>query len=393
MSEITPATPHYTLRPATAVLLSLSTALGGAAFLITAYVLLPYVAGPYDEALWWRIHGTLLILAALTGLAGLVLVRQDQRAAEPTAATRLRQWRMLSFAATGGYLLSYLVLSLVLGPGAPLWFALAADVAAALLALLVLAACYYAPIGHWWELTYALGSLLTLIAAMAFWFPAIDGIYGAFLFAFILYKFFRNGAWRGLLHKPAPLSWLRFLTGYTRVLGTRAARQHELLHGLMLVLAVLPLGLMFAIRPWFQPWNEEALDVFAYVMIAGTLCLYTAPLLCSGALLFWCRHYQALSPEARAHFVIRRQHLALALLGLASYIGAAGYYFGQVTRGPLAYVALSLVFLAVLLSLASRRRLLLLLPVLPIAVAVSLKKLNYIGDFLLPLYVGIPIGQ
>lgn len=392
-SQGAPPVARYQLHPMAIALLIASVIFGVGAFFVAAYILFPYIAGPYDDGLWWKFNAALIVLAGVTGLAAILLVRRDQHAAGVAAAARLKRWRVLAFACTGGYLGAYLLLCAVLTPGAPLWFAQGADVVAALLALLALAACYYAPIGHWWELFYSMGTLLTLVGAMAFWFPAIDGFYGAFLFAFILYKWSRSVIALGRGERPQSLAWGAYLVGWSRVVASRAARQHEILHTIMLALAVLPLAMFLGMRPWFQPWDEQALEMFSYVMLAGTLCLYTAPLLCSAALLFWCRHYQALDAEARAHFVVRRQHLALALLGVASYVAAAGYYFGQVVRGPLAYTVFALVIAAVLLSLASRRRLLLLLPVLPIAVAVSLKKLNYIGDFLMPLYVGIPIGK
>ena len=387
-----PAVPHYHLAPATRVLLAAAFACCAAAFCIAVYVLFPFIPGPFDEAAWWRLNAVAVLAAGALGIAALVAARRDHVAAGDRAAPRLHTWRLLAFTATGGFMAVYVLLLFLLAPGAPLWYSFSADVAAAILVLLALAACYYAPLGHWWELFYSMGLLLVLIGAFAYWFPAIDGMFGAFLFLFIIAKWAKGAYLRGWPRFDTGGNLLNWLVGHTRLPRRAPVRQHERLYTLMLLLAVAPLAAMLAMRPFFEPWTEEALDAFGAVMLFGTTTLYTAPLLCSAALLFWCRKYQSLTMDERADHFVRREHLSLVLFGVASYVAIAGYYTGQIVRGPIANVTIAIVALAVLLALGSRRRLLLFAVVLPIAVAVSLKKLNYIGDFLLPLYVGMPTG-
>lgn len=384
-----PALPAYQLRPATRLLLATAFGCFTLAFAITAYVLFPFIPGPFDEPLWWRLNAIAVALAGTLGLAALTLARRDHLAAGAAAAPRLHTWRLLAFVATGGCAGAYLLLCTLLGPGAPLWYAYSADIIAAILVLLALAACYYAPLGHWWELFYSMGLLLGLVGAFAFWFPAIDGLYGAFLFAFVIYKWAAR-VWRAGKPRLDLSGGVNWLLGYARLPKRAPVRQHERLYTLMLVLAVLPLASLAALRPYFKPWDEAALDLFTYVMLLGTTAIYTAPLLTSAALLFWCRKYQSLTPGERENRFVRREQLALSLYGLASYVAIFGYYTGQIFTGPISVLTLGLVALGSLIALGSRRRLLLFAIVLPLAVAVSLKKLNYIGDFLLPLYVGVP---
>ncbi len=385
-----PAIPYYHLRPVTRALMATAFAFCALSFAVAAYVLFPYIPGPFDEPLWWHINATAVTLAGLTGLAALVFARQDHLAAGERAAPRLHTWRLLAFAATGGFLGTYLLLNYLLAPGAPLWYAYSADLIATILVLLSLAACYYAPLGHWWELFYSMGLLLVLIGAYAFWFPAIDGVYGAFLFLFITAKWAKGVYMRGVPRIDTGGNLINWFIGYARLPKRAPVRQHERLYTLMLLLAVAPVAGLAALRPYFKPWDEAAIDFFPYVMLLGTTALYTAPLLTSSALLFWARKYQSLTHAERENVFVRREQLALVLFGLASYVAIAGYYTGQIIRGPIAYTTLALAGAATLLALSSRRRLILFGIVLPIAVAVSLKKLNYIGDFLLPLYVGMP---
>lgn len=387
-----PAVPYYHLRPVTRALLAAAFAFSALAFAIAAYVLVPFIPGPYDEPLWWHINAAAVLLAGGIGLAALVSARQDHLAAGQNAAPRLHTWRLLAFAATGGFLGAFLLLNFLLGPGAPLWYAYSADIVATILVLLALAACYYAPLGHWWELFYSMGLLLALIGAFAYWFPAIDGVYGAFLFVFITAKWAKGVYMRGMPGIDTGGNIINWFIGYARLPKRAPVRQHERLYTLMLLLAVAPVAGLAAIKPYFNPWDEAAIDVFPYVMLLGTAALYTAPLLTSSALLFWCRKFQSLTYAERENTFVRREQLSLVLFGLASYVAIFGYYTGQIIRGPIAYLTLGLAGLAALLALSSRRRLLLFGIVLPIAVAVSLKKLNYIGDFLLPLYVGMPTG-
>ena len=394
-APVSPA--RYTLRERPRLLLSASFASSALAFAIAAYVLFPYVPGPNLERVWWHFNTFFIVLAGLSGIAALLDVRQDQLRAPADIGGRLHTWRLLAFTTTVGSLGGFVLLALALGPGAPLWYSYSANVTAAILAVLALATCYLAPVGHWWELMYSMGLLLNITGAFAYWFPAIDGVFGSALFLAIMVKW-AQGVYRRGMPKidfgGNPLGWI---LGFGRPLKQRAARQHEYLYTLMLGLGVAPLVGLIAFRPYFDPWNEEALDQFGYIMLLGTTIIYTTPLLTAGGLLFWCRKYQCLTLEERNNHFTRRENLALVLLGLASYVMAAGYYLGYIMdrdfiSSPLAKASMGIAGSGMVLALFSRRRLLLFAVLLPIAVAVTLRKLNYVGDFLMPLYVGDPLS-
>jgi hypothetical protein len=384
---------RYHLRPLTRGLLTAAFAAGTAAFLIAAYVLFPFIGGPNDEALWWRANAAFVVLSCVIGLGALYLTWQDHLRAQPAAAERLRAWRAYAAGATGGCLLSYVLLLFVLSPGAPIWYAYSADIAACALALLALGACYNAPIGHWWELLYSMGLLLLLVGGYAYWFPAIDSFFVVLLFGVIIFKWAKSALRRGMPRIRIEGGLIHWLFAFRRAPKRRPARQHELLYTLALLAGAAPLAFMAVLRPYFTFWREEGdLEVFGYAMLAGTTSIYTAPLVAAAALLFWCRKYQTLTPEEREHHFVRREHLSLVFFGLASYTAIYGYYSGQIVKGPIAYLTVAIAAVGAILALGSRRRLLLFAVVLPIAIAVSLKKLSYIGDFLLPLYVGMPLG-
>lgn len=377
----------YALRPISGVLLGAAMVCCAAAFLSAAYLLMPYVPGPIQEGLWWQFNSVCVLLSGAFGLPALWCVRADQLV-DGDVGGRLRAWRQLAFAATAGTVFSFAALNVLLGPGAPLWYAYSATAIACVLGLVALGACYHAPLRHWWELSYSMGLLLLIVGAFAFWFPAIDGFFALSLFGVVIWKWARGLLRRGRPRfriEGHPVRWLLGLgEGHLR----RPSRQHDTLVGVTLLLAVAPLAAMGALRPLFQPWDEKALDVFAYVMWTATLAVYTTPILSAAALLLWCRKYQSLSPLERENHVVRREHLALVFFGLASVISTGVYYTGQLLNRQAMLLVLAVAFPGIVLALGSRRRLLLFGILLPIVVGVSLRKLNYVGDFLLPLYVG-----
>ena len=391
-------TVYYTLRPISKYLLALSFGFGALGFLIAAYCLFPYVAGPIYEALWWHVNTASIALAGLSGFAGLLCVRQDQLHVPKDTGGRLHTWRVLAMSTTAAYLVGFLLLCMLLTRGAPVWYSYSAGAVGCLLAVLGLAACYWSPVGHWWELFYSMGALLAVTGGFAFWFPAIDGFYGACLFGFITLKWLLSLRQRGFPALSLPNRPLLWLIGIRQRPERRAARVHEWLYTLALIAGVAPIATLVAFRPYFEPWETPALRMFGYIMLAGTTAIYITPLCVSAALLFWCRKFQTLTIHERHNVFTQGEHFALVLFGLASNLGIAAYYAGQVHKGSLAeqspvmLATLMLVALGLALTLLTRRRLVLFAILLPIAVAVSLKKLNYIGDFLIPLYVGNPLG-
>lgn len=391
-------TVYYSLRPVSKYLLALSFGFGALAFLIAAYCLFPYVAGPVHEAWWWHANTACMALAGLSGFAGLLCVRQDQMGVPKDTGGRLHTWRVLAMSTTVAYLLSFLLLCFLLTRGAPIWYSYSAGAVGCLLAVLGLAACYWSPVGHWWELFYSMGTLLAITGGFAFWFPAIDGFYGACLFGFITLKWLLSLRRKGFPKLSLPERPLLWLIGIRRPAKRRSARVHEWLYTVALIVGVAPLATLVAFRPYFEPWETPALRMFGYIMLAGTTAIYITPLCVSAALLFWCRKFQSLTLEERHNVFTQGEHFALVLFGLASNLGIAAYYAGQIHRGSLAeqspvmLATLVLVVLGLALTFLTRRRMILFAILLPVAVAVSLKKLNYIGDFLIPLYVGNPLG-
>jgi len=362
---------------------------GSVAFLMMSLLLFPYFPGPNNEALWWEIVGGLTGLSCAAGAAGL-LIRYRHLADLPAAAVRAeRQWVLLALATTLATGIGYGLLSWLIHPGSGGLAVLLANLTACAIGLAAVGVCALSPIGRWWELFYSVMLLLMVLGAFGFWFPALDGVYVAALFVLITWK------WLGSPSGTPSRDAREFLLDFVRINRGSGApapiSTYRKLSGLMLLLAAAPLLVLGGLRPFFNPWDAEALYVFRYVMLTATILLYAAPMLTTGSLLFCYLHLKARGPEALHNRIVRREARALVLFGAAALLACLAYTIGQRPDGPLAYVAGGFAVLGVLEALQSRRGLVIFALLLPITVGVTLIKLRYIGDFILPLMTGAPI--